>query len=109
MAILVDLTDGFQENDQGTRIELTIVDQDGAAIDISAIDLTDALKLRRHAADTKFRTTTLVNTGSDGKMQYITVDGDLVPFGSWQLQAHVVDSNGDHHSVTKDFEVRCNL
>ncbi|MEE8262732.1 MAG: hypothetical protein V3R83_09750 [Gammaproteobacteria bacterium] len=109
MAILVDLGDGFQEDDQGTRIELTIVDQAGEAVPIGGINLTDSLKLRKHAADTKLRTTTLVSDGSDGKMQYITVAGDLVPFGQWQLQAHVVDSNGDHHSVTKDFEVRCNL
>lgn len=109
MPITVDLADGFQENDQGTRLEFTVVDQAGAPVDISNATLTDALKLRIHAGQAKLRTPTFVSDGADGKMQYITVAGDLVPFGDWELQGQIIDIDGEWHSLLKGFEVRCNL
>lgn len=56
-------------------------------------------------------TKTAVNTtdGTDGKIQYTTISGDLDVAGIWQLQAKVVLGGSEFFSSIAPFEVKSRL
>ena len=49
------------------------------------------------------------NTGTDGKIEYVSVDGDLDIAGRWRLQAYVATSAGTWRTDVGDFKVFENL
>lgn len=97
-------------NDIGTTFTITIVDDDSVAVDISGATTVSMIFLKPDQT-TITKTATFVTDGSDGKIQYETVDGDLDQSGLWHIQGYVDISSGDtiFHSEIGGFLVGCNL
>lgn len=75
-------------NTIGAAIVFTIVDQNGAIIDITgATEMKICLK--KQSGVTVVKTAELVTNGIAGKIQYKTVAGDLDELGVWEAQARV--------------------
>lgn len=94
--------------DIGTDFEFTIKNQDGTAQDISAAT-TKQIIFKKPDLTTSTKTAVLVNTGTDGKMKYKTISGDLDQIGAWSVQARVVLSTDDFKSDIATFSVHPNL
>ena len=94
--------------DVGTVFEATITDQDAAVVDISAASTKES-KFRKPTGAVLTKTATLVNTGTDGKMKYTSLAGDLDVAGVWQVQGHVVIGGGNWHTDLYRFTVHPTL
>lgn len=95
-------------NDIGTLLRITIVDSDGVAVDIStATGL--KIELKKPDGTTVEKTAALINTGSDGKLGYRTISGDLDQAGTWSIQAFVTTPSWSSHSAVDKFKVKENL
>lgn len=96
-------------DDIGTSFRVTMKDEDGVVVDISTAT---SLLIWFAKADgsTMEKTATLVNSGTDGLMEYVTVDGDLDQAGPWKIQGVVgfADDSVFHSDITK-FKVFANL
>jgi hypothetical protein len=77
-----------QENTVGSVIEYQVLDTDGAPLDISGATNTQLI-FKNPSGVTITKTAAFVSDGTDGKLQYVTVEGDLVGYGAWQIQAHL--------------------
>jgi len=76
----------------GSGIRATVVDQDGAVVDLSGCTLTSNFFLRR-PNDTRIAITpTFETTGTDGVIIYVTVAGDLPISGPYRVQFRHVDA-----------------
>ncbi len=94
-ALDVDLSDEAQLHvgDVGTEIVVTVVDQAGAAVNISgATELTIYLTRPNRTVLTK--TAVLDTNGVNGKMKYVTQSGDLSVAGTWKVQGYVAGASG---------------
>lgn len=95
----------------GTRFELEIKDQDSVVVDISgATSLTMTFRDPTGAVFT--RTASLVNIGTDGKLDYTSVSGDIPEDGvkgTWQRQGDIVIPAGTYPTTIVKFEVTANL
>lgn len=96
--------------DVGTSFRPTIYD--GSTV----VDLTDALTLQMifrkpdNTTITKTATYPTGGTGSDGVIEYVSVDGDLDIAGLWKLQCYLVlCDNTKWHTDLYDFKVYYNL
>jgi hypothetical protein len=94
--------------DIGTRFTVTITNQAGTAINVSTattkelwFDPPDSVTLKKAA--------TFTSNGSDGKIYYDAIAGDLATVGEWHLQAYVVMPSGTWHSDITVFDVLGNL
>lgn len=97
----------IHEGDIGTKLLITVTD-DGQVVDISsAISLSIFIKKPNGTILT--RVGTLETDGTDGKMYYITVSGDLDKAGSYKIQGQVVLPSGSYYTSTATFKVHCNL
>lgn len=95
-------------NDIGTVFQATVKDQDSAVVDISGattkqiiFELPDGTNLEKDAS--------LTTDGTDGKMEYATILGDLSEAGLWKSQGYVVLATGEWRSDIQRFEVMPNL
>jgi hypothetical protein len=91
-------------NDVGTVFELTVTDASGA-VDISGATTKQISLEPPTRANKVTKAATFTTDGTDGKMLYTTVAGDLDEAGSWRVQGYVVlDANNefrtDIHTVT---------
>jgi hypothetical protein len=94
--------------DIGTVFRVTIQDN-GTAVDISAAT-TRQIIFSKPDTTTLTRTATLTGTGTDGRMEYVTVSGDLSVLGEWRLQGRVAfGSSQDWKSDIYKFIVHPNL
>lgn len=91
----------------GSLIRLTIVDQDGAPVDVSSATL--VLYLRSPKARLLTKTPSLTSGGTDGRIQYATLAGDLDVPGNWQAQAKVTISGSTWFSTLTSLPVSANL
>jgi hypothetical protein len=55
------------------------------------------------------QTAVLTGDGSDGNMQYTSVDGDLDQDGEWKLQGYIELGSGKWNSSIRSFNVDVNL
>lgn len=94
----------------GVQLLVTIIDQDGVVVDISASSAR-TLYLKRPQPDNRVlaKTATLVGGGTTGQMQYVTVAGDLDVPGQWHIQGKVVNSTGTYPSEVLPLPVFPNL
>lgn len=100
-------SDEIHYNDIGTIFRGTI--QDGSSVvDISGATTIQML-FNPPGGATRTKTATLTGDGTDGKMQYTTVDGDLNVLGVWQWQGQVVLPAGTWRTDVKTFVVHSNL
>lgn len=81
-------------DDWGTPFSMTIYKSNNTVLDISSASpisiiftMPDGTHFEREA--------TLVTDGTDGKMKYLTVDGDLSASGGWTYQGRVTFINGE--------------
>jgi len=101
----------IQVDNVGTRFVFTIRDQSGAIKDVSSATVQKArFKASPNVAAFE-RATTFLTDGTDGKLIYVTVAGDLPTAGPcWQRQAFVdLPGEGQFYSEIKDFPVKANL
>ena len=65
----------IHKNDIGTRLEITVMDG-SSAVDISGAT-TKQIKLEKPGGSTVAKDGTFTTDGSDGKIYYVTQEGDL--------------------------------
>jgi len=94
--------------DIGTVFELTVTDCDGAAIDISAA-ISLEINFKSPAGVVVNKTPVLSTDGSDGKMKYITLAGDINEYGKWIIQGVVELATGKWSTSTSHFYVDENI
>jgi hypothetical protein len=99
-------------NDIGTTFVVTINDltsSGGSAV----ADISDAtsmvLYFKRSCGSTFSRTAGFTTDGTDGKIEYTTVDGDLNGAGNWEIQAKVVTPSGTWSTGVGYFKVYENI
>ena len=98
----------LQYNSIGTVIRLTI-EEDGSAVNVSGVS-TKQIKFTDPGGTVTTQTATFYTDGTDGIIQYTTVDGDLDVVGEWQAQAYVAGLSGwTGHSTIHRFRVEPNL
>lgn len=94
-------------NDIGTQLIMTVKD-DGAIVDISGATLLQVI-LKKPDGQTYTKTGTLYTNGTDGKMYYISVNGDFSAAGNYKIQGKVTIPGGTYYTSISDFKVYCNL
>lgn len=97
----------IHEGDIGTKLLITVTD-DGSIVDISSASSL-SIYIRKPSGTILTRTGVLETDGTDGKMYYITVAGDLDVAGSYKIQGKVVLPAGSYYTSTATFKVHCNL
>lgn len=95
-------------NDVGTFIEATIIDENGAVVDISTATV-KTFTFRKPTGVNITRTAVFSNSGTDGKIKYVTIAGDLDQTGVWSLQAYIEMPSGKFTSDKINFSVESNL
>lgn len=94
-------------NDIGTKIVLTIKD-DNEVVDISKASVIDFIIVKPNA--TKYtKSGSLYTDGTDGKMYYISIDGDFDVPGNYKVQGKVNLAGGIYYTSIFTFRVHCNL
>ena len=101
------MPDDIHVGDIGTRFIVTI-EEDGSFVDISTASVKEIFLKARNGLLKTF-TAGFISDGTDGKIFYDTLTGDLDEEGSWTIQARVVFSGGDWKSKKKGFFVHGNL
>lgn len=102
------MADDIRVGDIGTPIIVTLVDETGAAVDVSGA--TEMVILLQPPDKTLIeKTAEHVTDGTDGKIQYVTIDGDLSQPKKWLMQARVTLPTGTWSSSTTSFTVLPNL
>jgi len=91
-------------NDVGTQFVVTIVDCDDVAVDISAFTPLQ-ITFAKPDGTTVVQTASFYTDGTDGKIYYTTIAGDIDTAGTWQLQGLV----GGFYSSIGSFTVNRNL
>lgn len=97
----------IHKDDVGTKLLVTVTDDD-SAVDIStASSLT--IFIKKPDGTVLDRAGVLNTDGIDGKMYYLTVVGDLDVAGNYKIQGKVVISVGTFYTSISNFKVHCNL
>jgi len=97
----------IHEGDIGTKLLITVTD-DGSIVDISSASSL-SIYIKKPDGTILTRTGVLETDGTDGKMYYITVAGDLDRAGNYKIQGKVVLPSGSYYTSTATFKVHCNL
>lgn len=99
----------IHEGDVGTAFKITVKDEDDVVIDISSATLKQ-IWFQKADGSVSTKTATLVTDGTDGQMQYITVDDDLDQTGKWKIQGYIeIGSSRKVHTDVSEFKVWANL
>ena len=89
-------------NDIGTIFRVTIYDTTSTGGSVIT-DVSDATTItftfKRPDGTTFTKSGSFTSDGTDGKVQYATVDGDLNGAGTWGLQILVLTSAGFSHNT----------
>lgn len=93
--------------DIGTVIRLTIIDQDKRAV--SLVGYTQMKLDIKKPGSTITRNLTFTNSGTDGKVQYVSVAGDFDVAGTYTFQAFVELPSGQWSSTKDVRQVEANL
>ena len=98
--------------DIGTVIRATVNDTDSAgAVSVFNVSgaLTKDLIFRKPDGTKLTKNASFYTDGTDGKLQYTTISGDLDTAGSWNIQAYIVMPSGTWYSSVGSFKVYENL
>ncbi len=99
-------------NDIGTVFRVTVYDTTSTGgsevADISGAT-TKTIIFGRPDGTTFTKSAVFTTNGTDGKIEYASVDGDLDKAGTWSIQAYVVTSAGNWNSSIGNFRVFENL
>lgn len=95
--------------DVGTIFEVTVVEND----EVTPVPIGLATVMKIYFKDPEgtktSHTAVLVTDGSDGKMKYVGIAGDIDLAGTWQMQGYVEIPAGKFYSVKTRFTVHDNL
>lgn len=95
--------------DVGTVFKVTVLDEDGTAVDLSSAT-TKEIIFRDPTGAVTTQTASFFTTGTDGIITYTTqATTDIDVAGAWQLQAHVEYDTNDLRSNPVGFFVNKNL
>lgn len=94
-------------NDIGTRFLLTI-QESGSGVDISSAS-SISLIFKKPDDEVIYRSGILYTDGTDGKVYYDTISGDLDEAGQYKLQARVALPSGTYYTDIYNFITHCNL
>lgn len=97
------LTDKVFVNDIGTGFRGTFK-EDGTVVDVSGA-VTKTIKFEKPDGTTLSKAGSFVTDGTDGLLEYKTVDGDLSIGGKWRLQGYVDLVSWKGHSDIVNFKV----
>ena len=78
----------IQKNAIGAIIRLTI-QEDGVVVDISAVT-SKSLVFKKPLGTIVSKTAVFTNSGTDGKLQYVTESGFADEVGIWSVQADII-------------------
>jgi hypothetical protein len=95
-------------NDTGTRIIAQLIDQDCNVIPLGQA-ITLLMRFRKPDGTAIQKTPVLLTDGSDGKIVYTTISGDIDQKGNWEIQSSVLLPGGSWHSVIDTVNVQRNL
>lgn len=101
------MSDFIQAGAIGLIMTLTI-EEDGAAVNISSAT-TKKIKIRKPGGSVLEKDALFVTNGSDGKLTYTTIDGDIDKVGDYKVQAYVAMTGFTGHSSIVMFEAKKNL
>lgn len=94
--------------DVGTPIRLTIKDEKGAVVDVSAAT-TKEITIESPHGEAAVHPAAFTTDGTDGKIEYVTVAGDIHEAGTWSRQGYVVLPSGEWRTAVLPFDVEDNL
>lgn len=94
------------KGDVGTVFEFTVKDG-SVVVDLSSATI--AVYFRKPDGAVLTKTGVLLNDGTDGKMKYTTIAGDLSDAGDWSVQAGITISGGTWKTDIQHFRVFDNL
>lgn len=98
--------------DVGTVIQVTLQGNDSncvaSALDISAATTLE-IRLKKPDGSVLTKNASFVTDGSDGKINYTTIAGDLDQAGVWKVEAYVVIAGNSWTSSYGKFKVQSNL
>ncbi len=97
----------IHQGDIGTRFIFTIQDCDGIVDLSNALNINILFKSPDDEISTKIGA--VLTDGTDGKVYYDTVEGDLDQAGIWKVQAKVSFATGLFSTDIHTFKVHCNL
>lgn len=96
-----------QIDDIKVRLIVTIFEDD-AALNISTASSKNIIVKKPDGTTSTF-TATFLTDGSDGKVYYDTVAGDLDQSGLYKIQGAIIINSGTYKSSIQVFRVECNL
>jgi hypothetical protein len=97
----------IHQNDIGTVFEVTL--KDGSSIVNISASTVKQIVFQDPAGVKRTKSASFTTTGTDGKIRYVTVMGDLNLVGKWNLQAYVEMPSGKWHSDISKFVVYPNI
>lgn len=101
--------DIVQKGSIGVIFEVEFVDEDGAVIDISTATTKEILAQFSDGTTTAF-TAAFSNTGTDGKIRYVTESADDISIvGTLIIQGHVVSTDYDYYGLPSTLLVNKNI
>jgi hypothetical protein len=96
-----------QMNDIKVRLILTI-QEDDADLDISAATSISII-VKKPNGDSNTYTASFFTDGTDAKIYYDTVSGDLDQSGMYRTQGLIELNGGTYYTSIKSFKIHCNL
>lgn len=101
-------TPEIRVDDIGTTFRVTIKNKSTGEIqDISDATTLDFIFTKANK-EIVTKDGTLVTDGSDGKVEYVTLEGDLDVAGTWRLQVYLVLPSGEWRTNKHSFRVHRN-
>jgi len=97
------LEDKVYLNDIGTGFRGTFKEDD-TAVDISAA-VTKTIKFEKPDGTTMLKVGSFVTDGTDGLLEYKSIDNDLDTSGNWRIQGYVDLVTWKGHSEIVNFKV----
>lgn len=94
--------------DVGTQFIVTVKSANGSIVDISGFT-TYEIFFKKPNGESETKTAALYTDGTDGKITYTTVDGDIDVAGLWRMQARLSNLNSQYSSDIVMFIVYRNL
>ena len=101
------MADEIHQSDIGVILQFT-VQEAGTAVNISTAS-TKTIKLVKPDDSVLSKAGSFTTDGSDGKLQYTTVSGDLDTAGTWHAQLYLVMTGWTGHTSIVPFVVYPNV
>ncbi len=94
--------------DIGTVFEITLLNNDGPALDISQATKKE-LAFRKPSGEVVIKPAAFGSDGIDGVLEYVAVADDIDEVGAWQIQAVIEMGGATWSSEIDQFSVYRNL